>query len=88
MRLKERVRTSPWQPAGGTRSGSYLGVGQHHVLDERPAARLAALHADVVDLVASDLPVLPARRQRAPRHLQGGGVQHLHLHPPRRSAGN
>ena len=72
----------------GQRAWSYLGVGQHDIFDQRQAAGLPVLHAHVVDLVATDLPVLFPRRQGAPHHLEGGGVEHVHVHPPGRSAGH
>lgn len=41
---------------------AHLGIRQHDVLDARWPAGLGALHAHIVDLVAADLPVLPAGR--------------------------
>lgn len=70
------------------RRRSHLSVGQHDILDEGQPPGLAVLHAHIVDLVAADLTVLLARRQGAPHHLDGRGVQDLHLHPPGRGPGN
>lgn len=67
---------------------SHLCIGQHDVLDEGQAPRLAVLHAHVVDLVAADLTVLLAGYQGPPHHLYGRGVKNLHLHAPGRSPGN
>ena len=79
------VSVTDWRTNG---RAAYLGVGQHHVLDEGQAARLSVLHAHVVHLVATDLAVLAPRQQGAPHDLERRGVEHLHLHAARRSPGN
>lgn len=67
---------------------AHLGICQHDVLDARWPAGLGAFHAHIVDLVAADLPVLPAGRGRAPQHSDGRGVERLRLHLPRGRAGH
>lgn len=67
---------------------THLGIRQHDVLDARWPAGLGTLHAHIVDLVAADLPVLPAGRGRAPQHSDGCGVERLRLHLPRGRAGH
>lgn len=66
---------------------TYLCIGQHDVLDEGQAAGFTVLDADVVHLVPADLPVLFPWQQRAPHHLDGGGVEHLDLHTSRGGPG-
>lgn len=67
---------------------THLRVGQHHVLDTGRPAGLGAIHAHVVDLVTTNLAMLPAGRGRAPQHADGRGVERLRLHLPRRRAGH
>lgn len=67
---------------------AHLGVSQHDVLDLGQPPGLSVLHAHVVHLVAANLAVLAVLDWRTPEHLDGGGVEHLHLHLARRSAGH
>lgn len=77
-----------WFALGETVRWSYLGISQHHILDERQATRLAVFHTYIMNLVATDLSVLLAWRKRTPHHLNCCGVEDLHLHPPWRSPRN
>lgn len=81
---EETVPRYPCHPA----VPAHLGICQHDVLDARWPAGLGAFHAYIVDLVAADLPVLPAGRGRAPQHSDGRGVERLRLHLPRGRAGH
>lgn len=86
-RVGSREETVPRRPCHPSRV-AHLGICQHDVLDARWPAGLSAFHAHIVDLVAADLPVLPAGRGRAPQHSDGRGVERLRLHLPRGRAGH
>jgi len=66
----------------------YLGVSQHDVLDLGQPPGLSVLHAYIVDLVATNLAVLAVLDWGAPEHLDGSGVQDLHLNFARRRTGH
>jgi len=68
--------------------GFYLRVLYEDVLDERLTLRFSVVHPHIVDLVASDLTVLPFGRRCSPFHPNGRGVHSLCLHPPRRPTWN
>lgn len=74
-------RPSPSRPA-------YLGNGQHPFPDAHWLSGLGVRHAQVVDLVASDLRLVQARHGRAPQHADGSGIERLCLHLLWRRAGH